>query len=119
MGLILLIKYSGPEPDDISPSRLDTSLLGYKEKEEKHEYGVNIKAALINVLGNIIQHIGVIFASTIIFMVPSATIVDPIISIISIIFVIIVTIPVFMECIHILLNFVPKNVNISDIIADL
>ena len=58
---------------------------------------MNIKAALTNVLGNIGQDIGVIIASTIIFLVPSAVIVDPICSIIFVIFVIITTIPVFKE----------------------
>jgi len=82
-------------------------------------YGVNIKAALINVLGNIIQDIGVIVAAAIIFLVPHAKIADPICTIISIVFVIITTIPVFKECIHILLNFTPKNFNVSDIIEDL
>ena len=97
MGLILLVRDRARERDEISPSFLETSLLSENEKEEKYEYGVNIKAALTNVLGNIIQHIGVIIASTIIFLVPSAVIVDPICSIVFVIFVIITTIPVFKE----------------------
>jgi zinc transporter 2 len=80
---------------------------------------VNIRAALMNVIGDGIQSIGVIIASLIIYFEPSWNIADPICTFIFAVLVLFATVPIFKDCVVILLESTPKDIDVKKIIADL
>ena len=72
---------------------------------------MNIKAAKIHMLGDGIQAFGVIIAAVIIYFKPEWKIVDPITTFIFAILVMVTTVPVFIECMKILMEFSPTGLD--------
>ena len=62
-------------------------------------HNVNIKAAMIHIIGDIIQSVGVIIASILIYLFPSYYILDPIMTIFFSIIVVFTTFPIIKECV--------------------
>jgi len=79
------------------------------------EENVNIKAAIIHILGDIIQSVGVVIASLIIYFRPDLTIFDPICTFIFSVIVIITTFNITKQCISILMEAAPENIDIDKI----
>ncbi|CAG9320224.1 SLC30A2 [Blepharisma stoltei] len=81
-----------------------------------HEHGdLNIRAAALHILGDILQSIGVIIASIIIFIEPTWSLADPLCTLLFSIIVTFTTFPIIKECIGILLEATPKGVKIKEI----
>ena len=82
-----------------------------------------IKAAYIHIIGDIIQSVGVILAAIVIYLFqdyyPRIRIFDPICTFIFAIIVIITTIPVSKECIHILMEGTPTKINLKNLLKEL
>ncbi len=76
---------------------------------------MNIKAALIHILGDIIQSVGVVIASFIIYFRPDLTIFDPVCTFIFSVIVLITTFNITKQCISILMEAAPENVDIDKI----
>lgn len=76
---------------------------------------LNMRATYIHVIGDIIQSIGVLIASAIIFFFPKALIVDILCTLFFAILVMFSTIRVVIDAINILTEGVPKDVNIEEI----
>ena len=70
----------------------------------RKEENLNIKAAVVHAIGDLLQSIGVIIASVVITIWPNAKIVDPICTYIFSIIVMFTTIPVFKACVSILME---------------
>jgi cation diffusion facilitator family transporter len=118
MALILIQKEDVEEID--APAIMNNSSNFITEmKTKNNEHVVNIKAALMNVLGDGIQSIGVIIASAIVYIWPEWTIADPICTFLFTILVLCTTIPIFKECIVILLEASPEDYDTKSILADL
>jgi cation diffusion facilitator family transporter len=64
----------------------------------------------VHVIGDMIQSIGVIIAAALIYVWPEYKIADPICTYLFSILVIITTIPVFKDCVRILMESVPKGI---------
>ena len=64
----------------------------------------------MHVIGDMIQSIGVIIAAALIYVWPEYKIADPICTYLFSILVIITTIPVFKDCVRILMESVPKGI---------
>jgi zinc transporter 2 len=83
---------------------------GHKEEEN-----INIRAAVVHVIGDMIQSIGVIIAALIIHFFGDSNkevlIVDPICTYLFSILVIFTTIPVFKDCVRVLMESNPKGNN--------
>mmetsp|Transcript_31995 Transcript_31995/g.23157 ORF Transcript_31995/g.23157 Transcript_31995/m.23157 type:complete len:165 (+) Transcript_31995:848-1342(+) len=75
------------------------------------EDNLNIRAAIIHLLGDMVQSVGVIIAATIIYIWPSATIADPISTLLFSILVLMTTVPVFRDCINVLMENMPGDVD--------
>ena len=80
---------------------------------------MNIKAALIHVIGDIIQSIGVLIAAILLFFYPNYWIIDPICTFLFSILVLFTTIPIMIECIKVFMEATPSNINIIKLTADL
>ena len=79
---------------------------------------MNIRAAIIHVIGDIIQSIGVVIAAIIIYFRPDWHVVDPICTFIFTILCIFTTIPIFRDCVSILMEATPKDVDVIECFQD-
>ncbi len=77
---------------------------------------INIRAAFIHIIGDLIQSIGVLIAALIIFYKPSLKIADPICTIIFSVIVISTTVPIMNDIVNVLSESFPKQLNYDDII---
>lgn len=71
----------------------------------------NIRAAMVHVIGDIIQSVGVILASVLILIWPEASIVDPICTLVFAILVLFTTVKIFRTYFRILMEGTPDNIN--------
>lgn len=105
----------------------DVTLKSVNIQEETHSeaahhkevMNINVKAALIHVIGDLVQSVGVMIAAIIIYCQPSWHIADPICTFLFSILVVATTVPILRECLSILLEQTPGNVNIAHLSEDL
>ena len=76
---------------------------------------VNIRAAIIHIIGDIIQSIGVVIAALIIYFYPECNIIDPLCTFAFSIIVLFTTINITRYCLSILMESTPKKFNAEEI----
>ena len=76
---------------------------------------MNVRAAFVHVIGDLVQSIGVIIAATIIYVWPEYTLADPICTFIFSILVMFTTFTIVRDCLRILMEATPRNVNYQEI----
>jgi zinc transporter 2 len=72
-----------------------------------------MQAAIVHMIGDLLQSVGVIIASIVIIYEPKWLIVDPICTFIFSVLVMFTTIPTFSKCIGILMEGTPEDVNVD------
>mgnify|MGYP001041917585 CR=1 FL=1 len=85
----------------------------------EHEHNVNIRAAIIHVLGDILQSVGVCIAALVIYFEPTWLFIDPICTVIFSVIVMFTTFPVVKDCVKILMEGVPSNIDTFSLKKDL
>jgi cation diffusion facilitator family transporter len=90
-------------------------LHDHDHHHDHEEENINIRAAVVHVIGDMLQSIGVIIAAVLIYIWPETKIADPICTYLFSILVIITTIPVFKDCMRILMESTPKGIDTSKI----
>ena len=90
---------------------------GHSHSGHSHGQNLNIKALMLHMIGDILGSIAVIVSGLIIKFVDSEYrfLADPIASIIIVFLILYNAIPLVKQCIHILLQKVPKHINIKEI----
>ncbi|XP_037046643.1 zinc transporter 2 [Bradysia coprophila] len=86
-----------------------------EQTSEFSKKNINIQAAVIHVLGDFIQSIGVFVAALVIKIYPGAKIADPICTFVFSIIVIFTTVRIMKESLAVLLDAVPKSIKLSDL----
>ena len=84
------------------------------DHDHGHSHGdsnLNIDAAYLHVLSDMIKSIGVCIAATIIYFFPNAIIADPICAFIFAILVIVQVVPIMKSCIHVLMEGAPEGID--------
>lgn len=95
-------------------------LLHYEDYNHKLRHkNLNIRAAYVHIVGDLIQSIGVILAAVVTYFYPEKTIFDIICTIFFSILVLTSTIFVIRDGIHILAEGAPKDISISEIKNDI
>ena len=84
-----------------------------------HKDNINVRAAVVHIIGDLLQSIGVIIASIVIYFVPEWKIVDPICTYLFSVLVMFTTIPVFIDCIKIFMESAPKDLRTDMIREDI
>jgi zinc transporter 2 len=85
-----------------------------------HSHGdVNLRAAFVHVIGDAIQNLGVVIAGFIIYFKPEYSIADPICTFIFSIIIIFTTIRIAKDCISVLMEGSPVELNIDQLTKDL
>jgi zinc transporter 2 len=104
---------------------------GHKEHDHGHGHGghghgghdhgenINLRAALIHIIGDIVQSIGVIIAAVIIYIKPTWNLADPLCTFLFSIIVIFTTIPIMKDCVRVLMEGTPASVDIEKLKTDL
>jgi len=94
-----------------------------KTIEEKEKENPVLRAAILHILGDIIQSIGVVIAATTIYFfqdsTPNIVYVDPVCTLIFAIIVLFTTVPVSRDCIHVLMDATPKHIDLQSLVRDL
>jgi len=76
---------------------------------------MNVRAAIVHMIGDMVQSVGVIAAAVIIYFKPEWKIADPICTFLFSILVMITTVPIFSDCMRILMESAPTDVEVLDI----
>lgn len=80
---------------------------------------MNIRAAIIHIIGDIVQSIGVVIAAIVIYFRPDWHIVDPITTFIFTFLCLLTTIPIFKDCVYLLMEATPKSLDVAECFKDL
>ena len=80
---------------------------------------MNIRAALIHVIGDLCQSIGVTIAGLIIYLKPDLHIIDPICTFLFSIIVFMTTVPIIKDCVRILMEGTPMEIDTQAIIEEM
>ncbi|KAH8236323.1 hypothetical protein KR032_004006 [Drosophila birchii] len=83
------------------------------------EKNLNLRAAIIHVIGDLVQSIGVFLAAVLIKFCPSAKYADPMCTLLFSVIVILTTVQLFRESVSILLDAVPPNLCLQSLQSDL
>lgn len=85
-----------------------------------HSHGnINVTSAYLHVLGDMLMSVGVVIASVIIYFKPTWQIADPLCTYLFSIIVCFTTVPVFKECIYVLLEATPTDIDIEKLEEDI
>ncbi|RNA37265.1 zinc transporter 2-like [Brachionus plicatilis] len=100
------------------PSENDKSNLGIDNDQINSmvSRNINIRAAFIHIIGDIIQSLGVLIAALVIFFEPCWKIADPICTISFSIIVLVTTVPIVTDIVAILLESFPKQVDYDELV---
>ncbi|XP_053691940.1 proton-coupled zinc antiporter SLC30A2 [Sabethes cyaneus] len=124
--------YNKMDADDcltLSRSRRDSCDSQDLSSEEEHcsnhhhpqhgDENLNVRAAIIHVIGDFIQSIGVLIAAIIIKFQPTFKIVDPICTLLFSVIVLVTTVRIFRDSVRILMDAVPTSVAVDKLSTEL
>ena len=114
---IRLEALDNPEGGCKSPTH--TLSTAYEPINLQNMEDVNLKAAALHVLGDLLQSVGVTIAATLIYINPNWRIADPICTFIFSLIVLCTTIPIAKECVSVLMEGVPYELDLPSIENDL
>ena len=72
---------------------------------------LNVRAAIVHMVGDMVQSLGVIIAAVIIYVKPDWTIADPICTFLFTILVMFTTVPIFKDCMRFLMECSPDGIS--------
>ena len=105
--------------DDNMGKVLDKSVpLDIPEPRPHNDVNVNVRAAMIHIIGDILQSVGVLIAATIIYVWPSWTICDPICTFVFSIIVVFTTVPIVRDCVRVLMEGTPHGLDMDMMTGD-
>jgi len=91
----------------------------HHHEEEKQRRNINVDAAFLHALGDMVMSIGVIIAATVVYFKPEWTIADPICTFIFSIIVCVTVQPIVKNCIKVLMEGSPDEVNTQGLIEEI
>lgn len=104
----------------------------HKHKEHKHDHGhshdahskiaginINVESAYLHVLGDMLMSVGVIIAATVVYMNPALTIADPICTYLFSVIICFTTVPVFKDCIKVMMEGTPDHINVETLMEEI
>ena len=79
--------------------------------EGDDDENLNVRAAIVHMVGDMVQSVGVIIAAIIIYIKPDWTIADPICTFLFSILVMFTTVPIFKDCMRFLMETAPEDID--------
>ncbi|XP_049529127.1 LOW QUALITY PROTEIN: zinc transporter 2-like [Dermacentor silvarum] len=80
-------------------------------KESRGVMNINVRAAFIHVLGDLIQSVGVLIAAIVIYFCPSCGVVDPVCTLMFSVIVLVTTLTILREALNVLMEGIPHSVD--------
>ncbi|XP_064396807.1 probable proton-coupled zinc antiporter SLC30A4 [Halichondria panicea] len=90
-----------------------------RNKKQENAENINVRAAFVHVIGDLIQSIGVVIAGYIIWFRPDWKIADPICTFLFCVLVLFSTINVLKDALRVLMEGTPSHIDYEDVKADL
>jgi zinc transporter 2 len=90
-----------------------------KEKNDDIGENMNMRAAVVHIMGDMVQSIGVIAASIIIKFKPEWQIADPICTYVFSVLVMLTTVPIFIDCVKIVMEATPSEIDTKSLYNDI
>eukprot|EP00833_Pecoramyces_ruminatium_P001618 jgi/Orpsp1_1/1175650/evm.model.c7180000054698.1 len=87
--------------------------------EKYKNENINVKAAIIHIVGDLISSLGVVLAATIIYFDPSKVYIDPICTFIFSIIVIFTTINLLKQTLSVIMESTPEHIDSDEVIKDI
>jgi zinc transporter 2 len=87
--------------------------------QDAPRWNINVTSAYLHVLGDLLMSVGVIIAAIIIYIKPELRIVDPLCTYLFSVIICFTTIPIFKECMFVLLEGSPKAIDTEKLENDL
>lgn len=116
-GIMLITSVIGILFNVVNLTILNCCCNGSKEEREEgakeEKENVNVRAAIIHLLGDLIQAIGVFVAAMLIYFRPEWKIADPITTFVFAVLVSMTTIPIFLDSMKILMELTPDNLDMT------
>jgi len=99
------------------PSQLNNNnnITINQSQNKELEENVNIRAAIIHIIGDILQSVGVVIAAIVIYLKPEYVIADPLCTLLFSVIVFITTLNITISCVNILMETCPENYKIETI----
>ncbi|KAL3194341.1 hypothetical protein MRX96_016464 [Rhipicephalus microplus] len=79
--------------------------------ESRGVMNINVRAAFIHVLGDLIQSVGVLIAAIVIYFCPSCGVVDPVCTLMFSVIVLVTTLTILREALNVLMEGIPHSVD--------
>ncbi|XP_063690353.1 proton-coupled zinc antiporter SLC30A2-like [Bolinopsis microptera] len=92
---------------------------GGHDHDGKKKVNINVRAAFIHVLGDLVQSIGVLIAAVIIKVQPTWLIADPICTILFSVIVLCTTLAILRDALHVLMEGFPRDISYPNLVRDL
>lgn len=93
--------------------------LGQAKHQHQTQGNLNIRAAMIHVIGDFVQSIGVLISAVVIKFYPQAKLVDPACTFVFSVIVFFTTIRIMKESLAVLLNATPATINLAKLEKEL
>ncbi|CAN7988872.1 unnamed protein product, partial [Ixodes hexagonus] len=109
----------GPSLPTTDPAMTPAESSGAETSPDKHKgvMNLNVRAAFIHVLGDLIQSVGVLLAAIIIYFCPSCGMVDPICTLMFSVIVLVTTLAILKEALNVLMEGIPRSVDYRQVRA--
>ncbi|OUM58428.1 hypothetical protein PIROE2DRAFT_25257, partial [Piromyces sp. E2] len=111
---------------DMNPQSPDHGTSSHTEEnahrrlvENYKKENINVKAAIIHIIGDLISSLGVVLAATIIYFDPSKVYIDPICTFIFSIIVIFTTINLLKQTLSVIMESTPEHIDSDEVRKDL
>jgi len=91
----------------------------HKEEPEKERRNINLDAAFLHALGDMFLSIGVVIAGIVVWQWPTMVLADPICTFVFSIIVFFTVSPITKNCVSVLMEGAPKEINIEDLVKDI
>lgn len=99
----------------INSNDSDTEPLVQVKDTHKERENINVKAAFIHVVGDLIQSIGVLIAAFIIYFKPEWKLADPICTFLFSLIVMVTTFKIFLDIVNVLMEGTPRGIDITSV----
>lgn len=99
----------------INSNDSDTEPLVQVKDTHRERENINVKAAFIHVVGDLIQSIGVLIAAFIIYFKPEWKLADPICTFVFSLIVMITTFKIFLDIVNVLMEGTPRGIDITSV----
>ncbi|XP_046339384.1 zinc transporter 2-like isoform X1 [Haliotis rufescens] len=85
------------------------------QESKKKDSNINVRAAFVHVVGDLLQSVGVLIAAFIVYFKPEWKIADPICTFLFSVFVVVTTVTILRDILVVLMEGTPRNINFADV----